>query len=572
MHMRVHTSTGVLLAVISALMIACSPAASTGPTSSGLPTQATKKKLTASIFSDPAGFHQQLTNRVVGSVSGLAELNQLMHSGLTYRDDRDVLRPRLAEAVPSVENGLWKIAADGKMETTWRLRPNLRWHDGQPFTASDLAFSIRFNKDKEIGIQNLAFMDLIEGAQALDPVTIVVRWSQPFIEADNLFSPDIVLVIPEHIMAKTYADDKASVLNAPFWREEYVGAGPYRLQQWSPGSYVILDANDAYVEGRPKIDQIEVRFITAIAAVSANLLAGATNIHLGRGYGVEQLLDLKNTSQNLNIAVGTGLLSDAIPMFPQFVNTDPPIVLNPAFRRALLEAIDRQEMTDTINYGLGPVAHTWLQPDRAEYPGVESKIAKYNFDPRHAAQVIESLGFAKGSDGIFRDEGGQKLHINLRTTDQRLIQPRSAFSVADYWKRLGLDIEVTNVPNQLIPDREYRTQFPAFELVAGGVGPASNQVQNWLGRMSPTPETRFVGGNRSRYRNAELDSFIEKYVVTVPISERLSALGDVIRHQSEHLTIMTLFYEGSVVLLGDKKLKGVTSNRVWNVQDWDLTN
>lgn len=258
-------------------------------------------------------------------------------------------------------------------------------------------------------------------------------------------------------------------------------------------------------------------------------------------------------------------------MFPQFVDTNPPIVANLEFRRALLEAIDRQEMTDTINYGLGPIAHTWLQPDRPEYRAVESRIVRYEFDPRRAARIIEDLGYARGADGLFRAVSGETLRLELRTTDQRLIQPRSAFSVADYWKRLGIDVTTNNVPNQLIPDREYRSTFPAFELVAGGISARSTSVANWLGSSTPLPETRFVGGNRSRYRNPDLDTAIRKYLGTVPLPERLEALGEIIHHQTENLTIMTLFYEGNIALIGTKRLKNVTPARLpWDVHKWDL--
>jgi ABC-type transport system substrate-binding protein len=258
-------------------------------------------------------------------------------------------------------------------------------------------------------------------------------------------------------------------------------------------------------------------------------------------------------------------------MFPQFVDTEPAIVTNLEFRRALLQGIDRQEMTDTINYGLGPIAHTWLQPDRAEYKSIESRIVRYEYDPRRATQAIEGLGYTKGADGQFRTASGELLHLELRTTDQRLIQPRSAFSVADYWKRLGIDVVTNNVPNQLIPDREYRSTFPAFELVAGGITARSTSVANWLGSSSPLPETRFVGGNRTRYRNPQLDDAITRYLTTVPLPARLAALGDVINHQTENLTMMTLFYEGNVTLVGPKRLTNIKPARLpWDVQNWDL--
>jgi peptide/nickel transport system substrate-binding protein len=558
---------------VLAIVVGCAQPAGPGKEGSRASTTDARvpTRLVASIFSDPTGMHQELTNRTVGSVPGLDALQQIMNAGLSYSDDRNVFQQLLAEALPSTDSGLWQVFPDGRMETTWHLKPNLVWHDGMPFTSDDLAFAMMINRDKELGFAVLGSLDLVEGIDIPDPRTAVIRWAKPFIEADTMFSAGIVSPLPKHVLQQPYSEDKASLFGHPFWREEYVGVGPFRLQEWVPGSHLSLIANDAYVLGRPRIDQMEVRFITEFNTVVANLLAGATDIHLGRGFGVEQLLDLRTTAPNMQVQVGAGLIGDPIPMFPQFMNTDPPVVANLDFRRALLRAIDRQEMTDTINYGLAPTAHTWLQPDRVEFRFIEGRINRYEYDLRSAAQTVESLGYARGADGVYRDAGGQKLHIELRTTDQRLIQPRSAFSVGDYWKRFGIDIDVTNVPNQLIPDREYRSQFPAFELVAGGVNQMSNSVQNWLSTSAPTAETRFVGGNRARYRSPELDGFIQRYVTSIPVSDRMMALGDVIHHQSENLTMMTLFYEGSVLMLGSRRLRNVTNHtKFWNTHLWEV--
>lgn len=68
-------------------------------------------------------------------------ITELVHTALTALDNKGVLQPRLAEAVPSLENGLWKVFPDGRMETTWKLKPGLRWHDGTPFTSDDLLFT-----------------------------------------------------------------------------------------------------------------------------------------------------------------------------------------------------------------------------------------------------------------------------------------------------------------------------------------------------------------------------------------------------------------------------------------------
>ncbi len=112
------------------------------------------------------------------------------------------------------------------------------------------------NRDREIGIAGIASLDLVESVETPDPRTIVVRWSTPFIEADTLFSPSFALPLPKHVLGRAFAEDKASFLSQPYWREAYIGTGAYRLQEWVPGSGASLVANDSYVLGRPKIDQM----------------------------------------------------------------------------------------------------------------------------------------------------------------------------------------------------------------------------------------------------------------------------------------------------------------------------
>src|SRR4029450_5999567 len=96
--------------------------------------------------------------------------------------------PMLAEAVPTIDNGLWKVLSDGRMETTWRIRDGVRWHDGQPFTSDDLAFTVQLGQDPALTAFSTAEFAFIEGGETPDPRTITVRWKEPFINADQMFS------------------------------------------------------------------------------------------------------------------------------------------------------------------------------------------------------------------------------------------------------------------------------------------------------------------------------------------------------------------------------------------------
>ena len=101
-------------------------------------TPAAPKKVVAVIRSAPASMSKQKTNPpgLVGSVPGLDALEELVHVGLTHNSSDGVLLPVLAEAAPTVDNGLWKVFPDGHMETTWKIRSEARWQDGTPLTLS----------------------------------------------------------------------------------------------------------------------------------------------------------------------------------------------------------------------------------------------------------------------------------------------------------------------------------------------------------------------------------------------------------------------------------------------------
>src|SRR5207247_6888085 len=130
-------------ACLVALLAECAPsrsATSEGSASSAVPT--TPKRITTMILSDPPSL-----GPAVGPVPGRDELKQLVNVGLTLKDangDRQLL---LAESGPTVDNGLWSLLPDGRMETTWTLRPNVVRHDGSPLTTHDLAFNTTLLQD-----------------------------------------------------------------------------------------------------------------------------------------------------------------------------------------------------------------------------------------------------------------------------------------------------------------------------------------------------------------------------------------------------------------------------------------
>ncbi len=513
------------------------------------------------------------TNRSVGSIPGLDAIEELLHAGLTHADDQAQLHPQLAEAVPTLENGLWRILPDGRMETTWHIRPDARWHDGIPVTTDDVRFGALIEQDAELGIPRPPVFDLIDQIDTPDARTVVVQWRQPYIEADALFSYIVAGPLPRHILEAPYQADKASFLAHPFWTTGYIGAGPYKLRDWVTDSHVVVVANDDYVLGRPKIDEIEVRFIVDHSTLTANLLAGSVSMALGRSLVTVEQADAVR-AQLPQFKAATSFRS-WYRLAPQFLNTDPPIVVDVRFRRALMHAIDRGALNESFTGGQSAIAHTWVGPDTPEYREIEPAIVKYPYDPRRAIQMIEELGYTRGADGTFVDGAGQRIRPQVWTTTRAELQPKITLAITDGWKQVGIDPEPVFIPPQQIGDREMRAQFPAFEMILGPNGLRAEDVMRYHSSNTPLPENGFrVTGNNARYRNPEFDALLERYITTIPRAERIQTLGQIVHHQTEELTWMGLIYDVDVTLfdgrISNVHARGDRATQAWNVHEWGL--
>ncbi len=564
---RMNRVVSVVLPLALLLLAACAPSQS-GGSSQGQDTTAQRpavhKKVVAGLRGEPFTLSNQLGRAGAGRVYGVAEMERLLHSGLSIEDDQFEQRASLAEALPSVENGLWRVFPDGRMETTWKILPNARWHDGTPLTSADFVFTAQVVQDRELPeFGDIAF-ESIESVEAPDERTVLAKWRKPFIWAHTLFSGTRGVPQPKHLLEKTYVENKAAYKDLPYWMEEFVGTGPFRLRELVRGSHIILEANEQYALGRPKIDEIEVRFFQDSNALAASLLSGLVDVTLsGQGtLSLDQALQVRDQWKEGRVE---SVLSGAVGTFPQFINPSPAVILDVNFRRGLLHAIDRQLLIDTLQGGLSPIAHTNFTPQQAEYKDVQSAIARYDYDPRRASQLIEGLGYARGPDGMLRDAAGQPLAVELRSTPGRDVNEKTTLVVADQWRAVGVGVDVVVIPPQRNQDREYRQTRPGFEVVG-----QPDDIYRFHSNQIPTAETRYVGDNRMRYANPQLDSLVERYYLTIPRTERAQLLGQLLNHVTDQVALMSFFYEAGPLMISNR-VKNVTSVPTWNGHQWDVS-
>lgn len=249
------------LLVLATTMVAAAGCARPAPSRTAEPsqdsapsTQQSFKRITSAIRGSATSLLQQRTDRG-GSVRGLDGIEELVHAGLSHLRADGNRAPQLAEAVPTLENGLWKLLPDGRMETAWKIKPAARWQDGTVLSTDDLLFAATVEQDKDLEIPPYAEYDLIESIAAPDRQTVVVTWKRPYIEADAMFSYRTAgLPVPKHLLERPYAEDKTSFVGLPYWNEAFVGMGAFKVHEWVRDSHTVLRVNDDYIFGRPKID------------------------------------------------------------------------------------------------------------------------------------------------------------------------------------------------------------------------------------------------------------------------------------------------------------------------------
>jgi peptide/nickel transport system substrate-binding protein len=535
-------------------------------------TSTARKRVTLAIRGYPNTLNAGINAAGPGGVAGVSELEVMVQSGLGDVDTRRVVGPRLAETLPSIDNGLWKLLPDGRMETSWTIRADARWHDGVPLTTKDLLFAVQLGQDRELGVLNNAGFKSVESVEAVNDRTIKVTWSGPYINADGMFSGDFALPQPEHVLAQPYRDDPANFLTLPYWTRGFVGTGPFKVRDWVDNSHMILEAYAEYPLGRPRIDELEVRFILDPNVIVANVLAGTVELTMGRGLSFEQANQARDQWSQGRMDTAFGATS-WIALFPQFVNPDPPVEADVRFRRAMLYGTDRQGFIDSFQGGLTPIADSYVSPAQPEYSDVQAGVVRYPYDPRQSAQLMEELGYARGADGLYHERmnpSGPALRVEIRTTSGDDLRDKVLFALANGWQQGGVGVDTLVIPRQRADDREYRVTRPAFEMVRQPNDLTEGALMRLHSSEAALPENSFRRANRVRYMNPELDGFIDRYLVTIPVPQRMAEARGIVHHISDQLPIMGLLYDTEPMLVSNR-LKNVDARlNTRNAYEWDV--
>lgn len=563
----------ILLSIGALLLVGCAstPTASRGgdqASVTGAPRASAPKTLRMASIREP------ISGMIYGGGGNAAQQTRwLFHVSLTTYDDQGVLLPLLAQKIPSLDAGDWRVAPDGTMEVTWKLKPGVKWHDGTPLSAEDFVFGVQVSKDPEVGVGTGA-IGLIREAVATDPETLVVRWARSYFDA-NVAIPPAFAPLPRHILMDQYQQgDGKSFLNSSYWTTEFVGLGPFRLVEWALGSHTEAAAFDDYVLGRPKIDRIITRYFLNSNALVAAMLSGDIDLIAPSTLKME---DLHPLIAAWGPQGGTVIpsLSSIVNARLQFSDPNAPWVRDVRLRHALRHLIDRQTMADTFEPEGGPADLLAAKQD-AVYKLTEQRgFPKFAYDVTAAERLLGESGWTRGSDGIFHNSGGQRLRVDVTVQANSPVNVQHGLSLQDQWRRGGLESESFQLPAVAPNINEMKVlQSRGVWLQPDNILPTLEWFE--AARIS-SPANNWIGNNVTGFNNPEFERRYGEYVTTLDLGKRQSSQADLLRWIADESFVLPLFYAvGSTITAhraGIKGPTGVSTSQLvgtWNIHTWTI--
>jgi peptide/nickel transport system substrate-binding protein len=412
-------------------------------------------------------------NPVLPEGSASADVNRLVFNGLTRFDARGELEADLAKN--------WTISPDGKTYT-FHLRHGVKWHDGVPFTARDVEFTLAAIQSPDTRSPLSSSWQGVK-AVATDDYTVVFTLPKPFTPFINATT---VGILPRHLLEGV---DPSSLRVADF-NQKPIGTGPFKVAQYNPTDGEInLVANTDYYHGRPLLEKVTFKLykdadsaldayakrqVMGVGKVPTDLLARAG------GYGDLRL-------RELTVPDEVGL----------FFRTTSPVVSDKAVRTALAMATNRQDIIKSTLGGRAVPLYSPLLPGR---PGAGAK--QPNPDVSKARSMLDSAGWTVGKDGV-RVKNGQKLEIKL-VTQSGTQYGAVAEKLSDQWSKVGVRLQITEVEPSVLQQSYIRPRHYDALLYGIAVGEDPDVYAFWHSSQASDP-----GLNVSSYSSTASDKALE---------------------------------------------------------------
>ncbi len=510
------------------------------------------------------------------------EGSSLVLEPLARYDETGTMVPWLVEDIPTVENG---GVSEDLTTITWKIKDGIKWSDGTPFTAEDVAFTAAYCMDESGGCQQAANFSDVASVEAVDPLTVKVTFAVP---KPFPYGPFVGAQSP--VLQKAQFQDCMGAA-APTCTEANfhpIGTGPFVVQDFKANDVVVFAANPEFR------DPEKPAFSTVVFKGGGDAASAARSVLETGEFDYAWNLQVEPEILSQMEAAGRGELVSAFgTSVERFeVNmTDPdpalgdkrstveggphPFLTDPAVTKALSLAIDREILVEA-GYGAAGQVTCNLVPAPEAYASTANDWCKTQ-DIEAANKLLDDAGWVAGSDGI-REKDGVRLSMLYQTSTNSVRQGTQAL-IKQMWSEIGVETELRNVDASVFfggdpasPDT-FQKLYADVEMFTNnfdGTDPQS-YLASWRCSEIPSPKNNWLGGNNPRYCSEEYDALFEELSKTAGIEQRAVIAKQLNDMLVEAGAIIPLIHRGGVSAHANS-LGGVVMNEwdseLWNIADW----
>ncbi len=510
------------------------------------------------------------------------ESSSMIIEPLAHYDENGNMVPTLVDEIPTVENG--GVAEDLK-SITWKLSEGLKWSDGSPVTAADVAFTAEYCMHPEGGCAQVSNFTDVESVVAVDERTVKVNFS---VAKPYPYGPFVGAQSP--IIQKAQFQDCLGAKAPECTAQNFgpVGTGPFKVVEFKANDVITLEANPNYR------DPDKPAFATAVFKGGGDAASAARSV-LETGefdYAWNLQIEPEVLAQMADAGKGTVVTAFGTSVERLMVNLSNstaaagdkrstleagphPFLGDPAVRRALSMAIDRAILVEA-GYGKAGKVTCNVLPAPAIYASTANDWCKTQ-DVAAANKLLDDAGWAKGGDGV-RAKDGVRLSILYQTSTNSVRQGTQAL-VKQMWQQIGVETELRNIDaavffggDQSSPDT-YQKFFADIEMYTNnfdGTDP-EKYMAGWRCSEIPSPANQWQGNNMPRYCNKDYDALVAEMGKTASLEKRAELAKKMNDMLMDEGAMIPLIHRGDVSAHSNA-LEGVRMNswdsELWNVADW----
>jgi peptide/nickel transport system substrate-binding protein len=495
-------------------------------------------------------------NPLYASDDYTAYINNLIFQSLVTVDANANLQPGLAEK--------WEVSEDSKT-ITFHLFQNIKWTDGEPFTAEDVQFTLDFMSNKNYTGLNSTYVQQIvgydevhngtaehlSGINIIDEYTIAITTNEVYASFYEKIGRG-VSIIAKHVwedVPVAEVEQRTELLQNP------IGTGPFKLQEYVADQYTTLVKNPDYYEGTPKIDKIIIQVVNPDTA-QAQLLNNELDI-----IRVESLNpdDIK-IYEDAGFEVKSNLLNAYQHMV---INFKDPILSNKDFRQAMAYAINREGIVASLLYGYGNVANTIYTKEFFAYPG-DDAINDYAYNPEKAIEILTTkAGYEYKDNTLYKD--GAPVKLTLIYPSGNKAREGAATVIQQNFKEIGIDLKLELVEFATLTSilQERKADNFQLALLGNGFGADADVTQN-VGTDG--------SNNHSQYSNSKVDELLVEGLTSLDNDTRAPIYKEIATILNDELPVIYLYnWERFTIVNPKVKNVNVTTYSFYEgVENWDI--